>query len=859
VTDALFVDSVGSGLLVSNPLVIRFIKKNDDKASCFHLGEKMKRFIPVGFILILLVFAFPVVAATGGGLSKLEQLRRSVELVPGNLNLRYYLGCALLEQGFFPEAIVELRKAYPAYVDSKEMNYTLAIAYYQVGDLDSSLLYLGQAEDLGALQEPETYSVVNLHYKIGLKHLERSSFQEAERAFLRVVQLGAGRLQVHRSLGDLYSRMGDSGRSLTEFERYSQDFPEDGEVQKFLYTRYLNRGLEFLNAGDLTQAGVFFEKAMAMTKENSLAVYFTGYLAYQKGQYALAAQTLLSILPALPDDAYKSSTSLLFNCAIELSKNEETLQQALEIVTLLIAGGNNSVEEHSLAGTMQMKLGQYEKALAHFEKVLSLDPANEGALLNLLSAQGKAVEQLTAQGWDSLKADKLIEAQQAADAALKIDPSHKRAGLLKGQVLYTRDQYANNFLAEAEKLLMQGTYDEALQQVRKALAMSPGSEAGTLLQEKILTALGQEIAGRISQGQAALAAQEFGKATTAFEAVLGLDPSNAQAFDGMNKIKTIFKDLAKKKSAEGRDALGKGEPTVAVDAFEGALQLEPDMEEAKEGLVAAQALIEKMVTQRIQAAKEAFNAGSYGEALRQFQLALDLRESPLLRQEIDTTKQALATRVSELMASADQASSKDDYKHATNLYRKVLEIDPGNTDAKTKLANLSRTSDSALSGYLRQAREAMRDKKIPRALAAYKKVLDLDSANAEAMQGLRDWEAQSGPYLENLEGKAAESLVKGDYAQSERLYKEVLALSPGRAKAQEGIKKITQLRGAALNPADGERLYLEGIALYTQGRYGEAVAVWKKVQLLDPGHVKAGLNIEKALRKLQSIKERRDG
>ena len=816
----------------------------------------MKRFIPI--TLVLLHLALPVLAAVEGESSRIEQLRRSVETLPENLDLKFYLGTALVEDGFFPEAIVELRKAYPAYVDSKEMNYTLAIAYYQVGDLDSALLYLEQAEDLGVLLEPETYSVVNLHYKIGLKHLERSSLQEAERAFLKVLQLGAGSLQIHRTLGDLYNRMGDTERSLAEFARHYQQSPEDKEVGKFLYSSYLNQGLERLNTGDTTGAGVLFDKALAITDENSLAAYFKGYLAYKEEDYSRAARTLLPLLPLLSGDARNNSSSLLYNCALELSRSDATLPEALEIMRSLLAEVEHTEEEIYLCATILMKLGEYEEALTFFDQVLAFNPAHEGALLNQIAVQRKAVDQLTAKGWDFLKEDRIVEAQKVAEAALKLDPSHKRAGLLKGQILNLRQQATDNLLAGAEQSRTQGDLPAALQQVRKALAMDPALDAGLILQEKIVVALGQEIDDLLAKGQVALAAQDVTSAAAAFAGVLLLDPDNALALDGREKITTILQTRAAKSVEEGRISLEKGDPAAAVVAFEAALQVVPDLQPAREGLVAAHALSEKLVNQRILAAKDALGNGNYAEALRQLQSAQNLQDSPLLRQEIEATKMALGSRVAELMAGANQASSKDDFKRATSLYRKVLDIDPANAEAKSKLATLNRTSDSALTAYLRQAREAIRDKKIPRALAAYKKVLDLDSSNAEALQGLREWEAQAGQHLATLEDKAAAALAKGEYEQSEQLYKEVLTLAPGRAKAQEGIKKIRQLRGEGLNPADAERLYLEGIDLYTQGRYAEAVAVWKKVQLLDAGHVKAGLNIEKALRKLQSIKERRD-
>ena len=818
----------------------------------------MKRFIPVGLALAFFGLTHPAVATTGGGLPKVELLRRSVEAVPENLNLRYYLGSALLEDGFFPEAIEELRRAYPAYVDSKEMNYTLAIACYQVGDLDSSLLYLGQAEDLGALQEPETYSVVTLYYNIALKFLERSSFQEAEQAFLKVLQLDAGRLQVHRSLGDLYSRRGDADRSLAEFEQYYQAFPEDGEIQQYLYATYLNRGLALLSGGDATRAGVLFDQAMAMTRENALAAYFKGYLAYKEGHYSLAARTLLTVLSALPEDARNNTAPILYNCALELAKNDATRQEALDIIGPLIASDSPLEKDLFLAGNIHMKLGQYELALALFEKILTQNPAHQGALLNLLAAQEKAVEELTVKAQGFLAEERIIEAQQAVDAALRIDPSHKQAGLLKGQVLQTRDQFADKLLAGAGKNLVLGALPAALQQVRQALAMNPDLEAGILLQEKILATLGQEIAGRLAQGQAYLAAQEVESATAAFAAVLVLDPGNVQAREAKEKLTAIIRGRAEERAEQGRAALLKGDPVVAVVAFAEALQMVPDMQVAKEGLATAHARIETLVNQRILAAKDALSKNGYGEALRQLQFARDLRDTPLVQQEIAAAQQALATRVAELLASVDQALSQDELKRAASLCSKILEIDPGNAAARTRLAALNRATAATLSGYLRQAREAMQAKMFNRALAVYKKVLDLDPANGEAMQGLRDWEEKTGQHLANLEARAAVALAKGNYGQSEQLFKEVLTISPGRATALDGIKKLGQLRGEGLKPGDEGRLYLEGIALYTQGRYGEAVAIWKKVQLLNPGHVKAGLNVEKALRKLQSIKERRD-
>ena len=73
------------------------------------------------------------------------------------------------------------------------------------------------------------------------------------------------------------------------------------------------------------------------------------------------------------------------------------------------------------------------------------------------------------------------------------------------------------------------------------------------------------------------------------------------------------------------------------------------------------------------------------------------------------------------------------------------------------------------------------------------------------------------------------------------------------------MSKITNLEQTGIRPGDENRLYLQGIELYTQGKYSEAIQTWKKVLQLDSDHNKARMNIEKAKRKQQSIREFQSG
>ena len=62
-----------------------------------------------------------------------------------------------------------------------------------------------------------------------------------------------------------------------------------------------------------------------------------------------------------------------------------------------------------------------------------------------------------------------------------------------------------------------------------------------------------------------------------------------------------------------------------------------------------------------------------------------------------------------------------------------------------------------------------------------------------------------------------------------------------------------------MTSADSQHLYLQGIELYTEGDYKQAIAIWYQVLDLDPDHRKARRNIEKAKRKLKQIQERQSG
>ena len=142
-----------------------------------------------------------------------------------NLTFHYLLGVALLQDNQNDAALTELQTAYPAYQESVEAHYNLAIAALRLGDLLSAEIYLGQVEALGADEISGLFPVTDLYFNMALKSQEGGNANEAIRYFHKVLALATERYEVYRQLGDLYAHRGDTELAIKSFRTCLQQFP----------------------------------------------------------------------------------------------------------------------------------------------------------------------------------------------------------------------------------------------------------------------------------------------------------------------------------------------------------------------------------------------------------------------------------------------------------------------------------------------------------------------------------------------------------------------------------------------------------------------------------------------------------
>lgn len=823
----------------------------------------MKRALPAALLLLALQSG-PHPAEAGepspapASISLAERYRQALAVDPDNLPLHYYLGISELVEGNAAAAIAELRLAYPAFAESVEIHYNLGLAYQQVGDLDSALIYLERSEELGALGQQDIYPLANAYYNLALGYLDQGADADAERLLQRVLGIDPERFEARRLLGDLYARAGAVDRALEEFDRLLLAYPQDQAARDYLHALSCNRGLELMESGDAAGARALFLKASETLPQNTLADYYLGYLDFSEGQVDSAVRRLLAAFPRADGEVRAGIRSLLHNSALALLKQRKA-RRALDAIEPLVNAPAPDVDDLNLSGNIHLALGEFERAHAAYRKVLEIDPSHRDASLNLVAVQARAIEELLRRGRQHAAAGQLLAAAAAYQEVLAINPAAPRA---LAALADTRDliaQRAAGHFSSARDILDTGRHRQALQEIQQGLALQPGSPTGLALRDEAAGALDKDISGALKDADESLAAGALADAESAFDRVLQISPDHPRAVEGKARLSAMRRQQIDEALAAGRKALSEGDFPSARQAFETALALRPDLPQALAGLEDLESQLSQAVSRALGLARQARSAGRLAEARTHFEQALRLRDDPDVRGEIAEMEKARNQKIEGLLTLADEALAREEFKQADGLYRKVLGQAPGHPQAADGLARTERLRGDRTATLLGAARKHLAQGRLQEALEGFRRVLDLAPGNPTALDGIEQGRQLLQGELARLVEQGRAALKAGDLPAAEEGFRKALDLDPYLGSAKEGLEHIARLQKSGIAPGDEQRLYLRGIELYTRGKYEEAVAAWQQVLMLDPDHDKAKRNIEKAQRKLRQIQEYRNG
>ena len=319
----------------------------------------------------------------------------------------------------------------------------------------------------------------------------------------------------------------------------------------------------------------------------------------------------------------------------------------------------------------------------------------------------------------------------------------------------------------------------------------------------------------------------------------------------------------------------------ALEARKIALTVDPDNAAARDGLRAAQAKIDGLISQRLADGRAAQARGAQVSARRSFLgvLALDpenraafeaLREQtpdveglPHIVRAGDTlaglAQQYYGNRaLGEVIAEANRLAPNARLAAGTQL--KIPEVPgvalirpgarkdppraplpgPGAPPAPPATpASVQREEPAEVNPLLAEARESLERKDYATALGDADRLLASTPSNAEA-QGLK----RSALY-----GLGKTQYDQKQYKDSYATLDQLVKLAPNH---EDAAKLLRQSRSRLIDDHFGR-----GIRYYREEKLPEAIAEWKAVLEIDPQHIAARKNLEQSERLLKSLEERK--
>ena len=788
----------------------------------------------------------------------IERYRSSLAADQGNLTLHYLLGIALLQNQQNAEALAELQTAYPAYQDSIEAHFNLAIAALRLNDLDSAEIYLDQAIALGADTMQGVFPIADLFFNMALKSRGRGDSNEAIRYFHKVLNLAPQRYEVYRQLGDLYATLEETALATKAFRTYLEQFPDDRVSRDYLFALEFNKGQDYLAEELFDEASTHFQEALKVQPDSPAARYYLGYIAYTRGDADEAAWQLQKAFEVADDSLRQNLRPLLYNTSLSL-KQAGQAKQALKLASQLADSPQAQVNELFLAGNLHLEYGSYRTAYDYLQRAAGQDPNHQGVQQNLISAELGAFNEWMTTAKVSMNSGEFDKAEEALSKAEQLQLQNLRVVKLKKELLKKRQEKASAYFVDAQTSLESGDLADALSRLELGLDLHPTSSAGNTLKSKISEAMSADLEKLLDDAELAISSGDWDKAEELYQNVLVIAPKHQLATEGIKRLKEARQKQLAELYASGREALDAGRSDTAADLFSQLLDIEPEHELGREGLISAQQAQANRLDEYLLKGRNALGRKNFSEARQWFNKALKIEDSERIHAELAALDQQITLEADSLANEANLAAQKARYRDAKKLYAKALKLKPAHATSIDGQKSLEKLINDSMAQSLTKGSQALEKGDDQQAAAEFRKVLELSPENQEALDGLsksRDNQAQK---LEKTIALGLAALEDGDLPKAQELLELALARDAYHEGAQQLRQRLEKVQQSGAKPGDEQQLYLQGVAFYTQGKYPDAIKAWETVLLLDPEHEKAQLNIEKTRRKLRQIEEYRGG
>ena len=549
-------------------------------------------------------------------------------------------------------------------------HYLLGTIYKDREDTELAVASFKSCLELNPNYPPARETLLQLYQKVGLSQQAVNLLEET------LEQIPSS--NEYNTIGVMYYRNGEIDQSIDAFRKSLEMNPYDPTPRNNLYQIFRERGIKALNVKAYEKAALYFGEALQFKPDDAVLYRLMGDGYARDGNLKNAIAQYRKAFEFDPADLEikQNLAGYLSNYGVELTGAERweeaiaAYQEALQLIPTLNIAYANLVDVLWKRANTHRKSGQTDKAIdAYLQLIQVAADADAHSLLGELYLKKRAYPQA-------------LGAFQSAFVA-KPDDWQSRKNLVAAYHHY------------AQHLNAKGQYDDAVDQLRLALALSP--EQVNLRLSLINT---YQLAGDFSSAETELERllEDAPQSLQTESASKNLHVARGNALMNQRKYTAALAEFEKidtsAKNAAIYNTIGylylvKKRPISAIAAFESALALAPMNGVAFQNLLSIESQFE-----------------------RQF---VDDRHSPHIKSRLARARNSLVVCY----------ISRDELQDAVTEYRAAVEVAPAAKEVRIALRDAGRQLILALQE--KNARQQIRE------VMGWIEELDADSLSVEEL------------------------------------------------------------------------------------------------------------------------------
>ena len=796
----------------------------------------------------------------------IKKYEEALALNPGDLDIQDDLARALVKKKRYSEALGHLLAVFESKPGDMDISYYLGLTYAALDDRVEALEAFNRVRFKDPERARNRYNLHTSYYNLGVKASNNKSYTEALKLYGLAIEVNPDEAASYCRRGELLYQLNRHEEAGRELKSCKDKGGKRSNADTILLNIQISKAYRYIEEGHTAKAIEEFTKLSEADPENETFPYNLGYLYYSIDNLEEAQRVLTPLATPVENDIRQKLPPLLYNIGLKLQQKEEWLS-SIEPLKQAISINRSDPDLHLILANTYLRIddttgkrSEYrEKGLKAVSEVLALAPNHPDGKRLEAALTRELIIIYKKEGNYLLEHGDYRGALKNFNGLLRLDPGstvarkgkEKAEEGISGERLKERT-VLKELIAEGDRLLALSKPLEARTTFRSALAIEGENEKATLGLSRA-ESMAQNLASKhISSGDTFKEGGNLYLALKEYRAALALTPdetvARAKAESSEREFAAILSPLLK----EAKVMKGKGDLLGAVEKYDEILDLNPGDPGTLKERGRLSALLEKSFAKHMKAGKRYGRNKEYLKGLKEFKKAERLKPDD---EEVATSLRSLKERVAEskrkTLEDGDRHLRKGRLLSALTAYKAILEIEKGNRRALDGVKETRLLINDEVTEKMRSGKRALEESRYHKAIKDFNSVLKLDGGNKEARslsrEARRTLDKEVAPLL-----KSAEAALEGGDEKAAALdLNRVLGRDPDNRRAKSIMERLDRAASREALKKEITKHYLRGIELYTSGKFTAAIESWEKVLDLDPDHVKAKINIEKAAKKLE--------